>query len=83
MQNSKAEDGRGLKVMKRRMTEGAGRTSWTRMGVMIAVSSANYWTCPGMRMQGAVVEGSTAAADVTVNGDDASSGRVHCMRSQS
>ena len=80
MQNSTGEDGRGLKVMKRRMTAGAGRTNWTRKGVMIAVhvkSSANCWMCPAMRMQG---EGSTAAADVTVNGGDGSLGRVYYMR---
>ena len=67
------------------MTEVAGRRNWTRMGVMIAVhvkSSANYWRYPGMQRQEAVVGLSTVAADVTVNGDDVSSGRVYCMRSQ-
>lgn len=79
------EDGRGLKVMKRKMTEVAGRRNWRKMGVMIAVhvkSSANYWRYPVMRMQEVVVEVSTAAADVTVNGDDVSWGRVRRMRSQ-
>jgi hypothetical protein len=45
VQNSVVEGGRGPKVMKRKMTEVAGRRNWTRMGVMIAVhvkSSANY-----------------------------------------
>lgn len=67
------------------MTEVAGRRNWTMIGVMIAVhvkSSANCWRYPGMRKQEVAVEVSTVAADATVNGDDASSGRVCYMRSQ-
>jgi hypothetical protein len=85
VQNSMAEGGRGPKVMRRKTTEVAGRRNWTMIGVMIAAhvkSSANYWKYPGMRRQGVEVEVSTVAADATVNVDDASSGRVYCMRSQ-